>query len=108
MAYIIDLTLVMQIIFCLVEGKHPTSRRLIKAAVGAYLESNFKDDVRNQIADHVKQTKISKIVSSGGQDTTLEKIIEIIKSYRPLDPDAMAALTGGIPWPSASGKDDPW
>jgi hypothetical protein len=104
MAYIIDLTLVMQIIFCLADGKYPTSRRLIKAAVKSYVDSNFKETMHNKVRNHVKE---AKVYMSKTRDTTLEKIIDLVNSY-PMNPDQMSALTGGISWPSTPAQDEPW
>jgi hypothetical protein len=104
MAYIIDLTLVMQNIFWLSDGKHPASRRLIKIAFKAYLESNVKGEVHYKIAKHVKETRL---YSPGARDSTLEKIIEIINCYR-IDSAEMFALRGKLPSFDPAGGEEPW
>lgn len=104
MAYIVDLTLVMQNIFWLAEGKHPASRRLIKLAFRAYEESLTGLKVHNTIASYVKE---AKIFVPGGRDLTLEKIVEIINRYK-IDSAEMWSLKGKIPPFDASGSDEPW
>lgn len=104
MAYIIDLTLVMQIVFSLAEGKHQTSRRLIKLAFMGYAESTIKVDVHLAIGNYIKQTKF---YAPGGPDVTLEKIVEIINKYQ-IDSAEMGELRGKIPPFDPSEKDEPW
>lgn len=103
MAYIIGLTLVMQNIFWLTEGKRPTSRRIIKLAYAAYLQSDVKKDIHSKILNHVEQS--SKFTSKA-RDTTLEKIEEILKKYR-IDSAEMFALKNQIPFDILDG-DEPW
>lgn len=104
MAYIIDLTLVMQNIFWISEGKHHISRRLIKLAFKAYLESETKGAVHRMVAHHVKE---AKTFAPGTRDTTLDKIVEIIDLYR-IESAEMWTLKGKIPPFDALGSDEPW
>jgi hypothetical protein len=76
MAYIVDLTLMMEHIFCLAQGKNSIiSRRLINLAYRTYNESGHQLRAHVMIADHVKDINL---VSRGAQDTTIDKIVEII------------------------------
>lgn len=104
MAYIIDLTLVMQNIFWLAEGKHPTSRRMIKLAFKAYYESTVRANVHDSIAEYVKQ---ANIYTPGARDLTLDKLVEIINRYK-IDSTEMWGLRGDIPSFDASGPDELW
>jgi hypothetical protein len=57
MAYIIHLTLVMQHISCLAQGKHSvTSCRLIKLTYTVYNDPNFKSRAHGMIEEHVNKT----------------------------------------------------
>lgn len=104
MAYIIDLTLVMQNVFWLAEGRHPASRRLVKLAFRGYAESTIKVDVHRAISNYIKQTKP---YAPGGPDVTLEEIVKIIKRYQ-IDSTEMWKLKSKIPPFDPSGEDEPW
>jgi hypothetical protein len=102
MAYIIDLTLVMQHIFCLVQGEHSTtSRRLIKLAYNAYYKSSLKSKAHTMIEEHVNRT--STIL----RDTTIEKIIEIIGLFT-MDPTELSNLQSRLGEFEVLGTDEPW
>jgi hypothetical protein len=105
MAYIIDLTLVMQHIFCLVQGEHSTtSRRLIKLAYKAYYESDLKSKAHIMIEEHVNSTNT---ILPGARDTTIEKIIEIIGLFA-MDPTDLSNLQSRLGEFEVSGTDEPW
>ncbi|KAG8749004.1 hypothetical protein FRC14_001769 [Serendipita sp. 396] len=107
MAYIIDLTLVMQNIFWLADaadGTHPTSRRLIKLAFRAYSESDTNGKVHVLIQEHVKQ---AKSFIPGGQDATLEAIEDIIRQCT-FTPDEMIKWRQELPPFGPGKKDEPW
>lgn len=104
MAYIVDLTLIMQNIFWLAEGKHPTSRRMIKLAFNAYYDSPAKADVHEAIVEHVKK---SNSYAPGARDLTLDKLVKIIVNYN-IDSTEMWKLREDIPSFDAPGPDEPW
>lgn len=105
MAYIIDLTLVMQHVFCLAQGKHSvTSRRLIKLAYNAYDKSDLKSKAHNMIEEHVNKTNT---ILPGARDTTMEKIVEIIELFR-MDPAELSALQSRMGEFEVLGTDEPW
>jgi hypothetical protein len=88
MAYIVDLTLMMEHIFCITQAKNSiTSRRLIKLAYRAYNDSGLQSRAHFMIAEHVKDLNL---VRPGAQDTTIAKIVEIIR----LSPINLAELLG--------------
>ena len=56
MAYIVDFTIIMLVIFRLVVNAGlPLSRRLIKVAFATYNSSVERRQVHNEIRDHVKE-----------------------------------------------------
>ncbi|KIM19792.1 hypothetical protein M408DRAFT_30924 [Serendipita vermifera MAFF 305830] len=80
MAYIVDLTLVMQHIFVLVQGEDlATSCRVIKLACAAYNDSGLKSKAHTMIAEHVRSINTIK---PGARDTTIDKIVEIIGLFQ--------------------------
>lgn len=103
MAYIIDLTLVMQNVFWLAAIYHaPVSRRLVKLAYIAYKESIVMRDIHEEITKHVKeQTVIDRL----RRDNTLSKIIELLHRNH-INAAEMFALQEDIGDVDFSGKDD--
>jgi hypothetical protein len=103
MAYIVDLTLIMQNIFWLVAiHRVPVSRRLVKFAYVAYKESIVMSDVHEEIKKHVKgQTVIDRL----HRDSALGKIIELLNGNR-IDTEEMFKLKGGIDKIHFSKNDD--
>ncbi|KIJ27167.1 hypothetical protein M422DRAFT_78873, partial [Sphaerobolus stellatus SS14] len=80
MAYIVDLTLIMQNVFYLaVIGDRPITRRLIKFAFRSYKESDIKEAVHSEINAYVLQ---AGILERAGRDRVLEKIKELIDQNR--------------------------
>jgi len=76
MAYIVDLTLIMQTLFLLIpDNSTLISRRLVKFAFKVYDES-LKDRVHTPIAKYVDGTNVT---NRGDRDNALEKIEELIK-----------------------------
>jgi len=105
MAYIIDLTLVMQNLFWLsVVDERPMSRRLIKLALKAYNESPQKTRIHNAIVDYVKQ---AGVFERAGRDGVLEKIEELINSHR-IESAEMHSLRNRISDYDLSAEDEPW
>jgi hypothetical protein len=104
MAYIVDLTLVMQNVFWLADGRGKISRRLIKVALKAYLDSEVKGDAHFMISEHVKKVNVA---SPGARDTTLEKITEILEKHRIQSEDMFKQKSqiGGF---DISAPDEPW
>lgn len=103
MAYIIDLTLVMQNLFWLVAiYRVPVSRRLVKLAAKAYQESIVKAEVHFEIQEHVrKETVINRVQ----RDSALGKIVDLIYRFR-IDTEEMFRLKGEIGTIDISGQDD--
>jgi hypothetical protein len=103
MAYIIDLTLVMQNVFWLAAIYHvPVSRRLVKLAFGGYQQSLVRSDVHEEIRKHVEgQTVIDRL----HRDSALRKIVELLDGNR-IDTQEMFGLQGNIGPVDFSGKDD--
>ena len=76
-AYIVDFTIIMQVIFDLVlHARLHLSRRLIKLTLNAYSISEEKCKVHKEIKDHVK------LAGRVDRDAALAKIIQLIKEYQ--------------------------
>lgn len=105
-AYIVDLTLVMQHMFCLMQEEDSVaSRRIIKLAFKAYNESDLKSIAHNMISEHVSSINA---IRPGAKDTTIEKIIEIIGLFR-MDPAELSDMQSRIGNVSNRGRaDEPW
>jgi len=106
MAYIIDLTLVMQnIFFCMeVVGHRPLTRRLIKFALKTYKESAVKEAVHRDINEYVQKAGIFERV---GRDKVLEKIEDLINKNR-IESAEMRSLRDQVGNIDLSGEDEPW
>lgn len=75
MAYIVDLTLIMEIIFGVVTiANLVLSRRLIKLAYKAYKDSNTKVQVHREINNHVKDAH------RVDREAAVKKIVELIRT----------------------------
>jgi hypothetical protein len=104
MAYIIDLTLIMQNLFWLaVIVRCPISVRLIKLALKSYRESLEKARVHSDISEYVRQ---AGVLDRAKRDTMLDKIVELIKRNR-IESAEMDSLNGHIGEINFSG-DEPW
>jgi hypothetical protein len=103
MAYIVDLTFVMQNVFWLVAiYRVPVSRRLVKLAFVAYKDSILKAVVHEDIKKHVEgQTVLDRL----RRDSALDKIVELLNRNR-IDTEEMFKLEGNIGNVDVSGKDD--
>ena len=76
MAYIVDFTIIMRVIFGLTVGNRlPLSRRLIKLAFVAYSNSRERIQVRIGIRDHVK-------LADRTDDAALAEMLRLIKNYQ--------------------------
>jgi hypothetical protein len=106
MAYIIDLTLVMQNIFWLVviSGHTKISRRLIKLAFKSYAESAIKARVHVEIEKYIKA---AGILDRGDRDNALAKVIELINDHR-IESADMFKLRDRVGEFDTSGEDEPW
>jgi hypothetical protein len=105
MAYIIDLTLIMQNLFWLaVIDRHPISRRLIKLAFKAYEDSPGKAQVHADIGQYVSQ---AGVFDRANRDRVLDKIVELIERNR-IESAEMHSLNGRIGEIDFSGDDEPW
>jgi len=104
MAYIVDLTLVMQNLFWLTGGQHVASRRLIKLSFKAYYESETKARAHGMIAKLVKE---KNLFAPGARDAIVEKIVETINRHR-IDPMEMIRLKDRLGPYDPSAPDEPW
>jgi ribosomal 50S subunit-associated protein YjgA (DUF615 family) len=77
MAYIVDFTIIMQVIFGLViNARLRLSRRLIKLAFTTYNSSSERIQVHNGIRGHVK------LAGRIDRDAALAMILQLIKDYQ--------------------------
>jgi tRNA C32,U32 (ribose-2'-O)-methylase TrmJ len=105
MAYIVDLTLIMQNLFWLaVIDRRAINRRLIKFAFKAYEESREKAQVHSDISDFVKQ---AGIFDRASRDNVLDKIVELIGRNR-IESAEMRSLESRIGDVDFSGDDEAW
>jgi hypothetical protein len=105
MAYIVDLTLIMQNLFWLaVIDRRAINRRLIKFAFKAYEESREKAQVHSDISDFVKQ---AGVFDRGSRDNVLDKIVELIGRNR-IESAEMRSLESRIGDVDFSGDDEAW
>ncbi|KAG6853060.1 hypothetical protein C0991_007171 [Blastosporella zonata] len=105
MAYIIDLTLILQNIFwlqALCGPGQPLSRRIIKAAARAYYESNTKQTISFKIDKHLEEASLHV-----GPDTTLNTIVELIESFT-IDSAEMLESRRNFTVPDTIGDDEAW
>jgi len=103
MAYIVDLTLIMQNVFWLAAIYHvPVSRRLVKLAYVAYKESIVKTDVHEDIKKYVEG---QNVLDRLRRDSALEKIVELLNKNR-INTEEMFGLQVDIGDVRFSGKDD--
>jgi hypothetical protein len=80
MAYIVDLTLVMQNIFWFVAiYRVPVSRRIVKLGFTAYKELIVMSDIHEEIRKHVKGQSVRDRLHC---DSALDKIIELLNGNR--------------------------
>ena len=77
MAYIVDFTIIMLVIFRLVvNAKLRLSRRLINLAFTTYDNSIKRRQVHKEIRDHLKEA------GHADRDAALAKMLELIKNYQ--------------------------
>ena len=101
MAYIVDLTILMQIIFGLVmNAQLRLSRRLIKLAFTTYSESRERVQVHSEIEEHVKHA------GRADRDAALAKILQLIENYRMNSEDMEALQSRMVGF--ANTEDEPW
>ena len=90
MAYIIDFTIIMQVIFGLLVNAHlRPSHCLIKLAFKMHSNSEKWRKVHKEIKDHVK------LAGQFDQDAALAKIIQLIKEYQ-MKPESMEELQSAV------------
>ncbi|KIJ99117.1 hypothetical protein K443DRAFT_8630 [Laccaria amethystina LaAM-08-1] len=90
MAYIVDFTIIMQVIFGLVmNARLRLSRRLIKLAFKAYSISEERSRVHKEIKEHVK------LAGRFDRDAALVKIVQLIKEYQ-MKPESMEELQSAV------------
>ncbi|KAG2063664.1 hypothetical protein BDR04DRAFT_1163437 [Suillus decipiens] len=101
MKYIMDLTLVLQILV-LVSENQELSRRAIKLAVKSYHESGMSGRVHNRIQEYDKQLNF---VGRAKRDS-LDELINLLQSYN-INAEEMVELRGKLPAMDLS-SDEPW
>lgn len=101
MKYIMDLTLVLQILV-LVSENQELSRRAIKLAVKSYHESGMSGRVHNRIQEYDKQLNF---VGRAKRDS-LDELINLLQSYN-INAAEMVELRGKLPAMDLS-SDEPW
>ena len=90
MAYIVDFTIIMQVIFgFVVHARLHLSRRLIKLAFKTYSNSEERSKVHKAIKDHVERAGLLN------RDAALAKIIELIEEYQ-MKPESMEELQSAV------------
>ena len=90
MAYIVDFTIIMQVIFgFVVHARLHLSRRLIKLAFKTYSNSEERRKVHKAIKDHVERAGLLN------WDAALAKIIELIKEYQ-MKPESRKELQSAV------------
>jgi hypothetical protein len=105
MAYIVDLTLIMQNIFWLVSiYQIPVSPRLIILACSAYKESTVMAHAHEEIRKHVEAQVVHHRLN---RDHALSKIEELLNGNR-INTEEMFKLKGDIGPIDLSGNDDTW
>ena len=106
MAYIVDLTLIMQNLFWFMAINHvPVSRRLVKLASLTYRESDVRSQVHHKIEMYVRR---ANIIDRAHRDGAIGQIVELIDSYR-MDTAEMFKLKDAIGAFDTSAKgDEPW
>ena len=103
MAYIVALTLIMQIIFAIsTTTKNVVSRRLIKVALKTFIDSPQRVNIHSAIKQHCSQY----LAAPFGRDAALQKITELIESNMISDDD-MAKIKSIMKDVNVS-NDEPW
>jgi len=101
MAYIVNLTLMMEHIFFLTQETNSTvSRRLIKLAYRTY-QSSLQSTVHVKITQYVNDLTL---IRPGAKDTTIDKIVELIGP----SPKNFTGLKERLGSLDLSGQDEPW
>ncbi|EDR00515.1 uncharacterized protein LACBIDRAFT_334152, partial [Laccaria bicolor S238N-H82] len=102
MAYIVDFTIIMQIIFGLVvNAQLHLTRRLIKLAFATYNCSLERRAVHNEIRDHVK------LAGRADRDAALAEMLRLIKNYQ-MNPEDMDKLQFTMGEGFDNDEDEPW
>ncbi|KIK39067.1 hypothetical protein CY34DRAFT_808695 [Suillus luteus UH-Slu-Lm8-n1] len=100
-AYIVDLTLVLQTLYLVSEGQE-LSRRVIKLAVASYYASPTSGEVHNRIQGYDRKMTL---LERADRDT-LDKIIELMELYS-INAKEISAVRAQIPTVE-SVPDEPW
>ena|ERR1700722_18702833 len=107
MAYIVDLTLILQNLFWLTtqdENQVPVTHGLIKLAFKGYNNSPTKAKVHNEISKHVND---ASIFQKADRDITLLKVKELINGSR-IEREEMLRLNDRIGSIGGSAVDEAW
>jgi hypothetical protein len=106
MAYIIDLTLIMQNLFWLMAiYRVPVSRRLVKLASLAYKDSEVRAQVHFEVEKYVRGTNIFNRIH---RDGAIGQIIKLLNRYR-TDTAEMFKLKDTFGrFNISGGEDEPW
>ena len=102
MAYIVDFTIIMQIIFGLVvNAQLRLTRRLIKLAFATYSNSVERRQVHNDIRDHVK------LAGRTDRDAALAEMLRLIMNYQ-MNTEDMDKLQFTMEDGFDNVEDEPW
>lgn len=101
-AYIVDLTAIMQILFLLMPQGHMTIPT-IKLAITAYSMAGI-NEVHSRIRDHYENPH--NVLTLGGRDHTLEMIVQLIKETS-IKSEELASLRAGLGDLGKLQRDDP-
>ncbi|KAG1777955.1 hypothetical protein EV702DRAFT_1027256 [Suillus placidus] len=114
MKYIIDLTLVLQTLYIVLQtpdlvsenrekpGKKELSRRAIKLAVKSYHESPMSGEVHNRIQEYDRDLTFRERADRD----SLDQLVQLLQSYN-ISAEEMPDLRGKIPTVDLS-SDEPW
>jgi len=105
MAYIVDLTLVMQILFCRVSQDNlKISRTLVKRVWGLYESSDLKGYIHSEIARYVRDCGVLNIARP---DAAMDKIVDLINETR-ISSEQLIQLEDSIRVFAPSPDDEEW
>jgi len=100
-SYIVDLTIILQTLYLVLDSDEELSIGVIKLAVAAYRGSSVSGDVHVRVQEYVGE---STIIDRADRDI-LDKVIELVKLYT-IGAGEISALRQKIP--AISLPDEPW
>ncbi|OAX39384.1 hypothetical protein K503DRAFT_865482 [Rhizopogon vinicolor AM-OR11-026] len=101
-SYIVDLTIVLQTLYLLLDNEEVLSRRVIKLALMSYHDSPMRGKVHSQVQENVRQLQIL----DHADRVIVDRIKALMKSYS-IGAEEIFHLRAKIP-PVRSVPDEPW